>query len=57
VSIMLLGNMAMSVYMLAQLFAVPAAGPLDEVFTRRQPGKVGLPAVLTAASVLVYLLA
>jgi hypothetical protein len=57
VSIMLLGNMAMSAYMLAQLFTVPAAGPLAEVFTRRQPGKVALPAVLAAASVLVYLLA
>ena len=28
VAIILLGNMAMSVYMLAQLFAIPAAGPL-----------------------------
>jgi MFS family permease len=57
VSIILLGNMAMSAYMLAQLFAVPAAGPLADVFTRRQPGKVALPAALTAASIVIYLLA
>jgi hypothetical protein len=57
VSIVLLGNMAMSAYMLVQLFAVPAAGPLGDVFSRRQPGKVALPAVLTAVSVAIYLLA
>jgi Protein of unknown function (DUF1475) len=57
VSIILLGNLAMSAYMLVQLFAVPAAGPLAEVFTRRQPGKLALPATLTAVSIIVYLLA
>ena len=57
VAIILLGNMAMSAYMLAQLFAVPASGPLAEVFTRRQPGKLALPAVLTVLSLVVYLLA
>lgn len=57
VAIILLGNMAMAAYMLAQLFAVPTSGPLDEVFTRRQPGRVALPAMLTAVSVAVYLLA
>lgn len=57
VSIILLGNLAMSAYMLVQLFAVPAAGQLAEVFTRRQPGKLALPAVLTAISIIVYLLA
>ena len=57
VSIILLGNMAMSVYMLAQLFAVPVTGPLAEVFTRRQPGRLALPATLTVVSVVIYLLA
>jgi hypothetical protein len=57
VSIILLGNMAMSAYMLVQLFGVPATGPLAEVFTRRQPGKVVLPAVLTVISIVIYLLA
>jgi hypothetical protein len=57
VSIILLGNMAMSAYMLVQLFALPAAGPLAGVFSIRQPGKIGLPAALTAVSVAIYLLA
>lgn len=56
-SIILLGNMAMSAYMLAQLFAVPAAGPLADVFTRRQSGKVALPAALTVVSIVIYLFA
>ncbi len=57
VSIILLGNIAMAAYMLAQLFSVSASGPLDEVFTRRQPGKLTLPALLTALSIGIYLLA
>ncbi len=56
-SIILLGNLAMAAYMLAQLFAVPAAGPLADVFSRRQPGSLLLPAILTVASIIVYLLA
>jgi hypothetical protein len=40
--------------MLVQLFSVPASSPLDPVFTRRQPGKYLLPAVLMAISVVVY---
>lgn len=54
VAIVLLGNIAMAAYMLAQLFAVAADAPLDEVFARRQPGKVALPAVLTSLAVAVY---
>ncbi len=57
VSIILLGNLAMAAYMLVQLFRVPADGSLDEVFARRQPGKLLLPAILTAISVVLYLLA
>lgn len=57
VSIVLLGNMAMAAYMLRELFAVPARGPLDPVFTRRNPGTLLLPGLLAVASVVVYLLA
>lgn len=57
VSIMLLGNMAMSAYMLRELFAVPAAGPLHDVFTRRNPGTLPLPGLLTVISLAVYLIA
>lgn len=56
-AIVLLGNLAMAAYVLAQLFAVPAAGPLGDVFTHRRPGKLALPAGLTAAAIVVYLLA
>jgi hypothetical protein len=55
--VMLLGNLAMSVYMLVQLFAVPPEGPLGDVFTRRQPGRLLLPAVLMVVAVVVYLFA
>ncbi len=57
VSIILLGNLAMAAYMLRELFAVPANAPLAEVFSRRNPGTVPLPAILTVGSVAVYLLA
>lgn len=57
VSILLLGNISMAAYLLRELFAVPASGPLDEVFTRRNRGAPLLPALLTAASIAVYLLA
>ena len=57
VAIIALGNIAMAVYMLRELFAVPANGSLDPVFTRRNPGSVLLPVLLGVAGVGVYLLA
>lgn len=57
VAIIALGNIAMAVYMLRELFGVPANDPLDPVFTRRNPGSVLLPVLLGAAGVGVYLLA
>jgi hypothetical protein len=57
VAVIALGNIAMAIYFLRELFAVPASGPLDPVFTRRNPGHVLLPALLTGASIVVYLLA
>ncbi len=56
-AIILLGNLAMSAYMLAELFAVPATTSLTEVFTRRNPGRLPLPAILAAIAVAVYGLA
>lgn len=56
-AIVALGNIAMAAYMLRELFRVPASGPLDDVFLRRNPGSVLLPGLLTAASIAVYLLA
>jgi hypothetical protein len=57
VAIIALGNMAMAAYFLRELFALPADGPLDAVFTRRNPGKILLPALLAASGVGIYLLA
>lgn len=57
VSIILLGNIAIAAYMLRELFAVPTGGSLDPVFSRRNPGTLPLPGLLTVASVVVYLLA
>ena len=57
VAIIALGNIAMAAYLLRELFKVPAAGPLDPVFTRRNPGSVLLPVLLAVAGVGVYLLA
>lgn len=57
IALMLLGNFAIAAYLLRELFAVPADGPLDQVFTRRNPGRLGLAGSLTAAAVAVYLLA
>jgi hypothetical protein len=57
VAIIALGNIAMAAYMLRELFRVPADGDLNVVFTRRNPGVLALPGALTAASIVVYLLA
>lgn len=57
ISIILLGNIAMSAYMLALLFSVPTTATLTELFTRREPGRLLLPGIFTALSIGIYLLA
>ena len=57
ISIILLGNIAMSSYMLALLFSVPTTATPTELFTRREPGRLLLPGIFTALSIAVYLLA
>ena len=59
VSLIALGNLAIAAYMLAQLFRVSATAPdaLTTVFTQRQPGRLPLPATLTAISLAIYALA
>jgi hypothetical protein len=58
-SLIALGNLAIAAYMLAQLFRVKASAPdaLSTVFTRREPGRLILPGVLTGLSVAIYLFA
>jgi hypothetical protein len=59
VAIIALGNVAIGAYMLRELFRVTTDAPdaLTTVFTRRNPGALLLPGLITAASVAVYLLA
>lgn len=57
VALIALGNIAMAAYMLRELFATPASGPLAPVFTRRNPGSPLLPAILASLAVMVYVLA
>jgi hypothetical protein len=61
IAVIALGNIAMAVYMLVELFRVPAAGPAGEalhtIFTRRNPGRLVLPAVFVVGSAVIYLLA
>lgn len=59
--IILLGNIAIAAYMLAELFSVSARDPareaLEKVFTRHNYDGLVLPGVLTGLAVAVYLLA
>jgi hypothetical protein len=56
IAIILWGNIAMSLYMLAELFRIKTIDQLGEVFGTRRPGKLAFPAVLTALGVVIYLL-
>lgn len=55
-AVILWGNFAMATYMLVQLFRASADAPLAQVFTTREPGRLGLPAVFVALGVVIYLL-
>jgi hypothetical protein len=57
VAVLALGNIAMAAYFLRELFAVKPGDDLSLVFTRRNPGRLLLPAVLVGVSVAIYALA
>lgn len=57
ISILALGNLAMAAYALRELGSVKSDTSLAEVLTRRQDGRLVLPACLAGAGVAVYLLA
>ena len=59
VSLIALGNLAIAIYMLVQLFGVStsATDALTKVFTQRRPGHLVLPGSLAAVSIAIYLLA
>ena len=55
IAVLLWGNFAIATYMLIELFRIPTTGSLDEVFTRKRPGSIPLPATLAALGAVVYL--
>jgi predicted permease len=57
INVMLLGNLAMAIYMLVELFRIKETSQLVEVFSRRNPGRLALPGALTIAAIGIYLLA
>ena len=57
VTTLALGSIAIAVYFLRETFSLSPRDNLALVFTRRNPGRVLLPAVLVAGSVAAYLLA
>lgn len=56
-AVLALGNIAMAIYFLRELFTLKPGDTVAPVFTRRNPGHLVLPGVLVAASIGVYLLA
>lgn len=57
VAIMLLGNLAMALYVLSELRTLKEKAELPALFSRRNPGHLALPASLVALAVAVYALA
>lgn len=57
VAVILWGNLAMSLYMLRELFRIKSSTQLGEVFSKRRSGQLALPATLTALGVVIYLFA
>jgi hypothetical protein len=56
VAIILWGNLAMSLYLLGELFRLKSTDQLGEIFRTRRPGKILFPGVLAALGVVLYLL-
>ncbi|MBK9989618.1 MAG: DUF1475 family protein [Verrucomicrobia bacterium] len=57
IDVMLLGNLAMAIYLLVELFRIKESSQISEVITRRNPGRLLLPSALVVASIGIYLLA
>lgn len=56
IAIFLWGNLAMSLYLLVELFRISRLDELDQVFTRRNPPRLALPVGLTLVGVAIYTL-
>ena len=56
IAIILWGNLAMSLYLLVELFRISRIEELDQVFTRRNPPRLALPVGLALVGVAIYTL-
>lgn len=56
-AVLALGNIAMAVYFLRELFSLDPKGDVAPLFTRRNPGRLILPGALVLGAIGVYLLA
>ncbi|PAW72979.1 MAG: hypothetical protein B9S26_11275 [Opitutia bacterium Tous-C4FEB] len=56
IAIILWGNLAMSLYLLVELFRISRLDELDQVFTRRNPPRLALPVGLALVGVAIYTL-
>ena len=56
IGIILWGNLAMSLYLLVELFRISRLDELDQVFTRRNPPRLALPVGLALVGVAIYTL-
>ena len=56
IAIILWGNLAMSLYLLVELFRISRLDELDQVFTRRNPPRLALPVGLTVIGIAIYTL-
>lgn len=56
IAIILWGNLAMSLYLLVELFRISRLDELDQVFTRRNQPRFALPVGLTLVGVAIYTL-
>lgn len=54
VAIMALGNLAMALYALAELFRIREPAEFKDLLSRRNPGSLVLPGILVALSIAVY---
>ena len=57
VAIMILGNIAMAIYMIDELFSVDAHSELTKVIARRNEGKYFLPGTLAVLAIAVFIFA
>ena len=54
IAVMALGNLAMAIYVLVELFRIRSSSQFSDVVARRNTGKIVLPGILVALSIMIY---